>query len=73
MSNVIILIDDEQAVLELQKEALSQIGLTAELFLSPVAALRRIENGDVALETEPGKTVRFPHAQVQKANLKFEW
>ena len=35
--------------------------------------LAGLENGEVALETEPGKTVRFPHGQVQKANLKFEW
>ena len=35
--------------------------------------LAGFENGDVALETEPGKTVRFPYAQVQKANLKLEW
>jgi ribosome maturation factor RimP len=30
-------------------------------------------DGAVALETEPGKTMRFPFEQVQKANLKFEW
>jgi ribosome maturation factor RimP len=35
--------------------------------------LAGLENGDVALETEPGKTVRFPYVQVKKANLKFEW
>src|SRR5205823_9746216 len=35
--------------------------------------LAGFENGDVALETQPGKTVRFPYDQVQKANLKFEW
>ena len=35
--------------------------------------LAGFENGDVALEMEPGKTVRFPYDQVQKANLKFEW
>jgi ribosome maturation factor RimP len=35
--------------------------------------LAGLEDGDVALETEPGKTVRFPYGQVQKANLKFEW
>ena len=31
------------------------------------------ENGDVALETAPGHTMRFPFDQVRKANLKFEW
>ena len=31
------------------------------------------ENEEVALETAPGKTVRFPIRQVQTANLKFEW
>jgi ribosome maturation factor RimP len=35
--------------------------------------LAGFENGEVALETEPGKTIRFPFGQVQKANLKFEW
>jgi ribosome maturation factor RimP len=31
------------------------------------------ENGTVAIETQPGKTMQFPFDQVQKANLKFEW
>jgi ribosome maturation factor RimP len=35
--------------------------------------LAGFENGDVALETQPGKTLRIPIDQVQKANLKFEW
>jgi ribosome maturation factor RimP len=35
--------------------------------------LAGFENGDVALETQPGKTLRFPIDRVQKANLKFEW
>ena len=35
--------------------------------------LAGFEDGDVVLDTEPGKTVRFPYSQVQKANLKFEW
>ena len=35
--------------------------------------LAGFENGDVALEIEAGKTIRFPFARVQKANLKFEW
>jgi ribosome maturation factor RimP len=30
-------------------------------------------DGSVALETEPGRTLRFPLERVQKANLKFEW
>ncbi len=30
-------------------------------------------DGVIALEAGPGKTVRFPFDQVQKANLKFEW
>ncbi len=30
-------------------------------------------DGDVSLETQPGKTIRFPFDQVQKAHLKFEW
>jgi len=35
--------------------------------------LAGFEDGAVALETQPGTTVRFPIEQVQKANLKFEW
>src|ERR1051325_3778025 len=35
--------------------------------------LAGFDNGDVALETQPGKTLRFPLGQVHKANLKFEW
>jgi len=35
--------------------------------------LAGLDNGAVLLETAPGKTVRFPFEQVQKANLKFEW
>jgi ribosome maturation factor RimP len=31
------------------------------------------EEGDVALETAPGETRRFPFEQVKKAHLKFEW
>jgi ribosome maturation factor RimP len=36
-------------------------------------AIAGLENGDVALEVQPGKTIHFPFAQVQKAHLKFEW
>lgn len=36
-------------------------------------ALAGFENGEVALEVDAGKTIRFPFEQVQKANLKFEW
>ena len=35
--------------------------------------LAGFENGDVSLETQPGKTMRVPFNQVQKAHLKFEW
>jgi ribosome maturation factor RimP len=35
--------------------------------------LAGFENDEVALEVEAGKVLRFPYAQVQKANLKFEW
>ena len=35
--------------------------------------LAGFENGEVALEIEPGKIIRFPFEQVRKANLKFEW
>ena len=35
--------------------------------------LAGLEDGSIALETEPGKTMRFSLDQIQKANLKFEW
>jgi len=35
--------------------------------------LAGFEDGAVALETQPGTTLRFPFEQVRKANLKFEW
>jgi ribosome maturation factor RimP len=36
-------------------------------------ALAGVEDGAVALETQPGTTLRFPLEHVLKANLKFEW
>jgi ribosome maturation factor RimP len=35
--------------------------------------LAGVEDGAIALETQPGTTVRFPLEHVLKANLKFEW
>jgi ribosome maturation factor RimP len=35
--------------------------------------LAGFENGVIALETAPGKTMHFPLSGVHKANLKFEW
>ena len=35
--------------------------------------LAGFENGDVSLETQPGRILRFPFEHVRKANLKFEW
>jgi ribosome maturation factor RimP len=35
--------------------------------------LAGLEGNEVTLEVQPGKTIRFPFDQVQKANLKFEW
>jgi len=35
--------------------------------------LNGFENGQIALETQPGTIVRLPFDQVLKANLKFEW
>ena len=32
-----------------------------------------LANGDVTLEVQPGRIIRFPFNQVQKAHLKFEW
>jgi|SRR5664279_3587983 ribosome maturation factor RimP len=35
--------------------------------------LAGIEDGAIALETQPGTTVRFPFEHVLKASLKLEW
>ena len=35
--------------------------------------LRGIAGGIITLEPVPGKSLRFPLDQVEKANLKFEW
>ena len=35
--------------------------------------LAGFDDGTIALETAPGKTMHFPLTGVQKANLKFEW
>jgi ribosome maturation factor RimP len=35
--------------------------------------LAGMDDGSIALETQQGKTIRFPFEQVQKAHLKFEW
>jgi ribosome maturation factor RimP len=35
--------------------------------------LAGVEDGALALETQPGTTLRFPFEHVLKANLKFEW
>lgn len=35
--------------------------------------LSGIEGEMLAIETDPGRVLRIPLAQVQKANLKFEW
>src|SRR5260221_8808478 len=45
----VVLVDDEQTILNIQLEALSEIGLSAEAFSDPVAALERIQRGDVSL------------------------
>ncbi len=38
-----------------------------------VGALTSFAEGIVTLEPSPGRSVRFPLDQVDKANLKFEW
>jgi ribosome maturation factor RimP len=38
-----------------------------------VGALRNYAEGTITLEPAPGKSVRIPLEQVEKANLKFEW
>ncbi len=38
-----------------------------------VGALKSFAEGIVTLEPAPGKSVKFPLDQVEKANLKFEW
>ncbi len=35
--------------------------------------LAGFQDGEIALETQPGKTIHFPLQQVHKANLKIEW
>jgi ribosome maturation factor RimP len=35
--------------------------------------LSGLAEGAVALEVGPGKTLRLPFEQIQKAHLKFEW
>ncbi len=35
--------------------------------------LAGLEDCTIALELAPGKRIQFPHEQVEKANLKFEW
>jgi ribosome maturation factor RimP len=57
------------------------VGKKAKVVLrEPVENQRRWEgklagfsDGMVALEPSTGKVIRFPLAQVEKANLKFEW
>ena len=38
-----------------------------------VGALKSFAEGIVTLEPAPGKSIQFPLAQVERANLKFEW
>ncbi len=36
-------------------------------------AIAAVRQDVIQLDTSPGKTVEFPHRQVERANLKFEW
>ena len=38
-----------------------------------IGKLNGVSEGIVALEPDSGKVIHFPLAQVEKANLKFEW
>jgi ribosome maturation factor RimP len=38
-----------------------------------VGDLKSFAEGIITLEPSPGRSVRFPLEQVEKANLKFEW
>ena len=38
-----------------------------------MGALTGFAEGIITLEPSPGRSVRFPLEQVEKANLKFEW
>ena len=38
-----------------------------------VGALKSFDQGVITLEPSPGKSLRFPLDQVERANLKFEW
>ena len=49
MYQTIILVDDEEQILDIEKEALAEIGLNAESFTNPNLAWQRIQRGDVAL------------------------
>jgi ribosome maturation factor RimP len=35
--------------------------------------LAGVEDGQIALQLAGGQRIRFPHHQVERANLKFEW
>ena len=41
--------------------------------LTWVGALASFAEGMITLEPSPGRSIRFPLDQVEKANLKFEW
>ena len=45
----IVLVDDERDILDIQQEALIELGLTSEAFVSPSVAWNRIQRGDVSL------------------------
>ena len=48
-SSAIVLVDDELDILDMQQEALIELGLTTEAFASPNAAWERIQRGGVSL------------------------
>ena len=48
-SSSVVLVDDEQDILDMQQEALTELGLTSEAFVSPTAGWERIQRGDISL------------------------
>ena len=48
-NGTIVLVDDDQNILDLQQEALRQIGLEAQTFCDPLAAWEHLQKGGVRL------------------------
>ncbi len=49
MLRTIVLVDDEESILAIERDALAEIGIEAECYPNPILAWERIQRGDVAL------------------------